>query len=289
VAAPYASYLRVYEPLSAFPESQRRRWAARAADPAHPGREALAEMEHRNALRRLAAVPPVVVPPIDSAEENDCYVMVRAGISLVCPLDTRLRSFLSLDLFRRSIPDGALDDFIPPAMVAAVEAEFAEQYATAAPGPPRILTETWQVPMRWFVPFGPRERLLATADTAGERGLVYRTGMADARRRLARGLKVILRSVEDGMLDDTVADGVVDGVVDLGRWLEEFHPHSAVELDYGGLVHLLDDDALDADTSAADVQAALRALAAGDGEGAGFAYVRLVERWGRVRALQHAN
>lgn len=286
MAAPYASYLRVYEPLSAFPEDQRRRWAARAADPAHPGRAVLAEVEHRNALRRLVAVPPVVVPPVGSTDNDDCYVLVRAGTSLVCPVDTRLRSFLSLDLFRRTLPDGALDDFIPPTTVAAVEAEFAEQYATAVPGPPRILTETWQVPMRWFVPFGPRERLLATA---GERGLVYRTGMADARRRVARGLKVILRSVEEGTLDDTVGEGVVDGVVDLGRWLEEFHPHSAVELDYGGLVHLLDDDALDADTSAADVQAALRALAAGDGEGAGFAYVRLLERWGRVRALQHAN
>ena len=45
-----------------------------------------------------------------------------------------------------------------------------------------------------------------------------------------------------------------------GRWLEHFHPHSAVELDYGGLVQLLDDEELEADTSAADVNAIVDAL-----------------------------
>jgi len=48
---------------------------------------------------------------------------------------------------------------------------------------------------------------------------------------------------------------------EIGRWLEEFHPHSLVELDYGGLVQLLDDDALRADQSVAEVSATVSALA----------------------------
>ena len=37
------------------------------------------------------------------------------------------------------------------------------------------------------------------------------------------------------------------GVEQVGRWLEEFHPRSLVELDYGGLVHLLGAEALAAE------------------------------------------
>ena len=57
--------------------------------------------------------------------------------------------------------------------------------------------------------------------------------MSRARRRLARALAVLRPSVDD--------HAVIAGVEDLGRWLEEFHPRSVVELDYGDLVHLLDD------------------------------------------------
>ena len=44
---------------------------------------------------------------------------------------------------------------------------------------------------------------------------------------------------------------------DLGRWLEEFHPRSLIELDYGDLVHLLDDAELTQDESARDMAYAL--------------------------------
>ncbi len=55
-------------------------------------------------------------------------------------------------------------------------------------------------------------------------------------------------------------------VEDMARWLEEFHPHSLVELDYGGLVHLMDDDALQADQSVAELSAALTGLDTGQEE-----------------------
>lgn len=77
--------------------------------------------------------------------------------------------------------------------------------------------------------------------------------------------------------------------MDVGRWLEEFHPRSLVELDYGGLVHALPAGQLAGDRSAADVAEGLAALGNGDSEGAGEAYARLAERWRAVRDRQFTN
>lgn len=111
--------------------------------------------------------------------------------------------------------------------------------------------------------------------------LRYRTPMVQARRRTARALKT---------LKDTLGEGpLIDGLVDVGRWLEEFHPRSLVELDYGGLVHVLPAAHLEGDHSAADVAEGIEALRDGDGAAAGEAYGRLVERWRSVRDRRSAN
>ena len=72
---------------------------------------------------------------------------------------------------------------------------------------------------------------------------------------------------------------------EIGRWLEEFHPHSLVELDYGGLVQLLDDSALRADQSAAEVSAASPPWATGAGTSAAM-YQRLRARWRVLEAIE---
>jgi hypothetical protein len=82
---------------------------------------------------------------------------------------------------------------------------------------------------------------------------------------------------------------LIDGLMDVGRWLEEFHPRSLVELDYGGLVHALPAGALEHDHSAADVAEGIAALRRGDGAAAGEAYARLVDRWRSVRDLRSSN
>jgi DNA-binding GntR family transcriptional regulator len=105
--------------------------------------------------------------------------------------------------------------------------------------------------------------------------------MAAARRRGAQALAVLRRALADGSLAGQVED--------VARWLEEFHPHAIVELDYGGLVHLLTDDELRGDDSPDELTAALRVLADGDADAASAACDRVVERWRRVRALEAAN
>lgn len=57
----------------------------------------------------------------------------------------------------------------------------------------------------------------------------------------------------------------------------------------GGLVYLLDDEALRADQSVAEVSAAMAALASGELEMATAMYRRLTSRWQVLAALEHAS
>jgi hypothetical protein len=76
---------------------------------------------------------------------------------------------------------------------------------------------------------------------------------------------------------------------DTSDWLENFHPNSAVELDYGGLVQLLDDDELMADTSAEDVHAILDALEAGDTDEVTRRFHRLRTFWSDLAVRETHN
>jgi hypothetical protein len=277
VVSPYAAYLRVYEPLTAFRGAERSAWEEYAARDNLPDAATGAALEHRRALAGLIARPPVAVP---AHESREAFVLRVDGEVLVCPWETRLRSWAALEELRGSVPDEVLDAFLPEIVLEQTEADF-DRWRDEHPGAmPHILTNTWHVPLRWFVPFDAEERVLDGDEQNGRR-LYYRTSMAQARRRMARGAQVLRRSFEEGTL--------VDGVVEVGRWLEEFHPKSHVELDYGGLVHLVDDELLEDDQSAGDVHAALAGLAAGDARAAADAYRRLLLRWRAVQAYEHAS
>ncbi len=62
-----------------------------------------------------------------------------------------------------------------------------------------------------------------------------------------------------------------------------------MELDYGGLVHLLDDAALRADQSVAEVAAAITGLETGELELAVAMYQRLRSRWRALQAAETAS
>jgi hypothetical protein len=77
--------------------------------------------------------------------------------------------------------------------------------------------------------------------------------------------------------------------VEVGRWLEEFHPYSLVELDYGGLVHLVSDDVLCGDQSVAEIRAAIDGAARGEYELAAAMYMRAYSRWRAFAEFELAN
>ncbi|MER5616913.1 hypothetical protein [Streptomyces sp. NPDC002215] len=275
VLVPYASYLRVYEPLAAFPEPERAHWARYAGRTRTP----TAQDELRRSLADLAATPPVAVPVHESA---DAFVAEVDGVVCVCPWRTRLRGWLALEELAEMFPGPVLDAVLPPVVRGQAVADH-ERWAERNPDArPWIRTSVWQVPVRWFVLFSDEEREYAAAGEDGAGPVLrYRTPMVQARRRLARALRALRDSVDEGPL--------TEGLVDVGRWLEEFHPRALVELDYAGLVHALPAKELAGDRSAADVAEGISALQAGDTEGASEAYGRLAERWRAVRDRQFAN
>jgi hypothetical protein len=62
-----------------------------------------------------------------------------------------------------------------------------------------------------------------------------------------------------------------------------------VELDYGGLVHLLSDDALCGDQSVAEINAAIEAVAKSECELAMAMYKRAYGRWRAFAEFELAN
>ncbi|MFD9265845.1 hypothetical protein ACFWB1_24485 [Streptomyces goshikiensis] len=268
-SVPYASYLRVYEPLAAFPEPERAHWA----DYARRGAAPTAQDELRRSLTDLVRVPVVGVPAHESA---DAFTAEVDGVLLVCPWRTRLRGWLALQDLVADFPGPVLDAALPPGERRRAAEEFAAWRERNPDARPWIRTGVWQVPLRWFVLVSDEEREYLP----GER-LRYRTPMVQARRRLARGLRTLREAEGYG--------GLVQGLVEVGSWLEEFHPRSMVELDYGGLLHALPAERLAADRSARDLAAGIAALRAGDMSVAAGKYGELAERWRAVRERLFAN
>ncbi|HLZ36986.1 MAG TPA: hypothetical protein VKP64_04345 [Mycobacteriales bacterium] len=321
----FAAYLRVYEPLAAFPESARIRWRAYVAGGHAADRAAGLAAEHRIARAGVLATPARVLPP---PEVEGAFVTRAGGVTYVCPWDLRVRCWQALTRLHHDVPEVVANAVAPSAVAQAAERERVAWRRENPSVVPHVLTCTWRVPLPWFLLFEQGERRLvlgprhpgaapdiasgrvagpSTGATGGPTGgpatdaggrardparprtappeltraLVYRTAMARARRRLARALAVLRRALDEGSL--------LAEVTELGGWLEEFHPHALVELDYGGLVHLLDDGELRGDASVTDVDDALRALADRDLDRAVEAYRRVSERWHNVAALESAN
>ena len=295
---PYAAYLRVYEPLSAFCGADARHWATYAVSADRPRRAGALAAEHTDALRRLISARQVMVP---AWESGDAYVRWVDGATYICPWQTRLRSWLGLSRLRAAFPQLWSAAFTAEEVEGAVRS-LARRAGHASSLRIHIQTRAWSVPPAWFVPFAPDERWLVLgaggdpgdggrATATPTRTLIYATTMARARRRVRRALAAFRRAGMPhvaGLADDSVPR-VVTELEQIGCWLEEFHPDSLVELDYGGLVHLLDDGALRSDQSVAEVSAVISALLSGEPEMAIAMYGRVTRRWRALAALERAS
>jgi hypothetical protein len=291
----YAAYLRIYEPVSAFHEPERSRWAAYAVSPARPRRRNSLAVEHAEAMRRTITAPQIVVP---EQESEHAYIRHADGITYVCPWQTRLRCLLAYGRML-SATGAPLPGTVPASDDDQAVAALAKLEDSGIPARLHILASVWTVPLAWFVPFAANERWLAlgsggdgtsvAATAAATRALVYTTPMSRARRRVARGLATLrgqAASYVDAGWEPLRAEAELSEV---GRWLEEFHPYSLVELDYGGLVYLLSDDALCGDQSAAELGAALDGIAKGECELAVAMYKRAHSRWRAFAEFELAN
>jgi hypothetical protein len=275
----FAAYLRVYEPLTAFDRERQVFWRryvreGRAVGPVEgPGRQRTAVLEALGAgWTRLPDLP------------DEAYVLEADDTLLVCPWNLRVRVAEAALSARDGVPSVLADAFVPPVLAGQARA-IVEDWRSGARvlehGVPRVHEQvaTWGVPLRWFVFIDLDERELSLRDA--RRVLRYRTEISKARRRAHRAVAVLRKSVGEVPITDAVEEGA--------RWLEEFHPRSVIELDYGGLVDLLPDQTLEDDDSPGLVAAGLAALSRGDADAATEAYERLVARWRAIQLLERCN
>jgi hypothetical protein len=260
-------------------------------------------------MRRAITTPWIAVP---ERESEHAYVRRVDGTTYVCPWQTRLRCLLAYGQMRSGSGavlacEGSAGEGVAGEGLAGEGLAADGDPALAAlgrleetrPARPNIMASIWTVPLTWFVPFAPAERWLSLGDGRGRAGtaatasairaLVYTTPMTRARRRVARGLSA-LRHLPAGAGDAVLEPSrAVGELAEVGRWLENFHPYSLVELDYGGLVHLVSDDALCGDQSVAEIRAGIDGAARGECEFAVAMYMRARDRWRAFAEFEQAN
>ncbi len=306
-----AAFLRVYEPLEAFAADERAWWRAVAASGPLTAAQ-MAAREHAAAVRALTALPPRVVTDLDLTEG----VARPAGIVLqpdgadgrlrVCPVEMSWRALLALEDFQTDIAPSVLPSFLPVAVIDAASVTLAQLVSerSSLTGP-HVRSSRWSVPMAWLAVFQPSHRHIQPvdaepstrsthhqdhqetetgADAERSRPSVqpapssrYLAPMADARRCVARALASV-------RVADTTLLPLAE-LEELGRWLEEFHARSVVELDAGGLgdsTPLLDD-------SVADVSRGLGELRAGNIDAAIARLSSVRDTWDEIRAHEHAS
>jgi len=296
VPRPFVAYLRVYEPLSSFEEVVAKPLRA-ALETDHLDHTTVGERERDMWLRSQLSQPPTLLPGelangdpspraerellvLDPAEVPVDQATVGPG-PLVCPLDVRARSAAALVGFLSSAHQ-ALRTAALPTSPDTVREKAASVLSDLPGGAVHIVSTTWTVPLPWFTLVDPEHRHLVLATREDPRRQVcWRVAMADARRRVAKA-----HSLAERVLGDQGPTKVLE---DTGRWLEHFHPHSAVELDYGGLVQLLDDEELKSDTSAEDVNAIVAALEREDVDEIATRFESLRDFWGDLAIRERFN
>ncbi len=135
------------------------------------------------------------------------------------------------------------------------------------------------------------EGIEASVGDRTARRLRFHAPMADARRNLARALSVARRvgsRTGSRVVSELLAASELE---ELGRWLEEFHARSVVELDYAGLQNVITPDLL-RDDSVEIVSRCIRKMRARDENDANDAVAELASlrrSWDVVRSLEHAS
>ncbi|HEX9375663.1 MAG TPA: hypothetical protein VGB19_05430 [Actinomycetota bacterium] len=266
------AYLRVFQPLEAFPADERAHWeryilGGGRTPPVRP------------VYRERSTVPEGRIGLLSSAEGDHADVRMIEGSYYVCPWRTRLRELASLLSLRESTAPEMVDAFVPESEARRAARELARLRRRGPAAVPFLLQSPWHVPIRWFVLVSDEERRLVEDDLVGYR-MTYPTQVTKARKRAEAAL-VALRRSELSPLADLAGD--------LSRWLAAFDHRSILELDYDGVSSLFTWDELDNDHSARDVQESISALGGGDLARAAELYQSVSNRWAEVRSHESLN
>lgn len=291
---PYTAYLRVYQPLPAFPPYERVHWRSYADAPARPRRAEAVTAEHEDSLLRMTAAPAALAPGSESAQ---AYVRKFASQTFICPWQTRLRSWIALRELHEQLSPQLAATWLPRTVAEEARNQLEQWRATGHSTHTQIRLCNWEVPLAWLLPFDATERCLllgsgkdpvplaaeSDAVLAPPRTLLYVTEMTSARQRVQRAVSALRGAdIPDSGLLLTRTEEVQE-------WLHHWHPGSLVELDYAGLVRLLTDEQLTEDHSVAEMSATVAGMERGERGVAMAMHRRLRRRWSAVRALERAS
>lgn len=251
-----AAYLRMYLPADIADET-----GQGFVDPDHPG--------HPSALR--AARYGLVSESLD----DDGYMTEWRGERWVCPRHARLRMLQGVLAFHNAYAEAG-GRFVIPESTARRAAEELDRLCTNQPGlRSHILTSAWHVPPRWFLCFVNEEKEIV--DTAGGKGVRYRTGQSSAAERLRRALDALKRA--------GFTEAITGEIEELFDWVQDFSAEAMVELHYGSVSGLFSEGDLVLDDSAEEIWASVEALERGDVQEAQSRYLELAGRWSQVLAV----
>src|SRR4029450_7831420 len=164
----FTAYLRIYQPLAAFPPRERVEWAAYVeAGQVRPASLLVGREERRGLARALGLTV--------GADREGALVGRVGDVVFLCPLRTELRTLQSLVAFRSSVPDEVAEAFVSAGDLEKAE-QTLERWESERPGSrSHIQQAAWHVPLPWFALFEDGERRGGAAG-AGQGGRLRHTG-----------------------------------------------------------------------------------------------------------------
>jgi len=264
------AYLRVYQPLASFSQSERAHWE-RYIVGGGQGRTRQPAYHQHPASGRLGLLAP--------SESEDADIRLVDGEYFVCPWRTRIRILMSLLELRGSAVPEMADELVPEAEARRAARELARLRRRDPNAVPFMLQSAWHVPIRWFAMLADEERRHVEAPDGGFT-IRYETTAAKARRRLDWALEIVRRAD---------LEPLEEALSDMRRWLSSFEGRSLVELDYARLSRLFGWADLDEDHSAQEVHDAIEALGGGEPARSADLYQAVAERWAEIRSHESLN
>ena len=140
---PYVASLRVYEPIDSFEPADQLRWNQITVT-TPTGWD-----EQNRALKRTILIEPPAL------KADGAHVLEHDGKKYVAPWSTAARCWSALDDFKTSLPQSVIKYFLPQTIEDAINinSELIEDKVS------HIITQTWNIPPRWFSLFEPGDRL----------------------------------------------------------------------------------------------------------------------------------
>jgi hypothetical protein len=264
-----SAYLRVFQPLDGFERDEQLHWERYLLHRhQRPLRPMFLDRETGDGIGLLAP-----------ADGEHAEVRVIDGRTYVAPDRMRLRVLASIVSIHEADDLELADRFVTEKIARQARRQLTRHRRRDPHAVAFVHESPWHVPIRWFALFRDEERRLAD-DERGRLRLRYTTTTRRAMRRAQNAIPILRRS-ELGPIGELL--------VDLHQWMAAFDARSLVELDYGGLCDFLTWDELDDDHSAADIQAALDALATHELPRAADTYQGVLVRWAEIRGHELLN